>query len=357
MARRIKGSNPAVVDEYRRQRRRVQSLVRRAEKRGYKIDENIIPDIPKNVTEASVRRLSRITPTKLYEKSTHLAWTGETMEEISGTEYRRQERRKSATLGAMRREQKKWDREHPSPIYRFPSQSEYPMTDEEYDEYYGSEERHTYHNDEPPVLNEQPESVQEEMVERIAEQWGVDLTQEEAEEITEETTQDSEEPSIYDIAEAAYKSALKYGAEHDTYEDKAGFYHHRKIDEPYVPQVSIIDNIRDNLAQLPSKIYTRKGEIDLTGRKNDVMLLFEDIVEDYTTTNSLQSYVDYLLSNQGEIFTMINAITYSSEDESAEYCFVQLANLIKGSPLTPEEAKSIEDTMYEDVGDYEDYED
>lgn len=80
----------AIKDEYRRERRRIQQFINRAEKRGYVFDFEM-PDIPKTITRASVNRLKRITPEKLYKKS---VYGGEATEGeiISGVEGRKQER-------------------------------------------------------------------------------------------------------------------------------------------------------------------------------------------------------------------------------------------------------------------------
>lgn len=58
--------------EYRKQRRRVQQAVKRLEKIGYIFDENAVPKIPKKITKASVKRLAKITPEKLREKSEYI---------------------------------------------------------------------------------------------------------------------------------------------------------------------------------------------------------------------------------------------------------------------------------------------
>ena len=70
MARKRKLS--PLQQEYRKQRRRVQSFVSRAKKRGYQFIENIIPKIPKKITKASVERLKKLTPKKLYEKAEYV---------------------------------------------------------------------------------------------------------------------------------------------------------------------------------------------------------------------------------------------------------------------------------------------
>ena len=58
--------------EYRKARRRVQQIIRRAKKRGYIFPTRIIPEKPKRITKKSVERLSKITPLSIYKKATEL---------------------------------------------------------------------------------------------------------------------------------------------------------------------------------------------------------------------------------------------------------------------------------------------
>ena len=53
--------------EYRKERRRIQSFLRRNRAKGYIFPDNILPDQPKRITPASIRRLKRITPEFLYK--------------------------------------------------------------------------------------------------------------------------------------------------------------------------------------------------------------------------------------------------------------------------------------------------
>ena len=76
--------------EYMRERRRIQSWLRRAVGRGFETQYRL-PTIPKRITEASVRRLAKITPEYLYNKS---VWvnpnTGEIFEGQSAKKAQRQ---------------------------------------------------------------------------------------------------------------------------------------------------------------------------------------------------------------------------------------------------------------------------
>lgn len=90
MKRRKKKLNK-VDQQYRKERRRVQQFIRRANKRGYQFTVEI-PKIPKRITLGSVRRLQRLTPEYLYKKS---LYGGEASfgEVVSGTEGRKLEKK------------------------------------------------------------------------------------------------------------------------------------------------------------------------------------------------------------------------------------------------------------------------
>ena len=102
MARKRKLS--PLQQEYRKQRRRLQAFVSRAKKRGYQFKENIIPNIPKKITKASVERLKKLIPKKLYEKAEYVdIETGE----IKTPKQRQLEVRKEATKKAKETVQRK----------------------------------------------------------------------------------------------------------------------------------------------------------------------------------------------------------------------------------------------------------
>ena len=61
-----------VEKDYDRQRKRLKAAIYRAEKQGYILPENVLPDKPKRVTKASVRRLAQINPKDLREKGLYL---------------------------------------------------------------------------------------------------------------------------------------------------------------------------------------------------------------------------------------------------------------------------------------------
>lgn len=56
---------------YDRQVKRIKQFIRRAEKRGYQFNENVLPKEPKKITKASITKLTKITPEKLYKKAVY----------------------------------------------------------------------------------------------------------------------------------------------------------------------------------------------------------------------------------------------------------------------------------------------
>lgn len=83
-------SHSRYYNEYMRERKRIQRFLSIARKKGFEFDFSL-PTIPKNITQASVSRLSNITPEKLYKKSTYTDFdSGEITSGIKGREIRKQ---------------------------------------------------------------------------------------------------------------------------------------------------------------------------------------------------------------------------------------------------------------------------
>lgn len=95
--------------DYKKQVKRLKQAVRRAEKRGYIVPENVIPKQPKRITKKSVERLKKITTKEIYSKSEKLDF--ETGELIPGEVARKQERSESAKKAAKTRKEKRYNAE------------------------------------------------------------------------------------------------------------------------------------------------------------------------------------------------------------------------------------------------------
>ena len=79
--------------EYNKQVKRIKSFIKRAEKRGYKFSDTILPKQPKRITKKSIEKLSNLKPKKLYEKATYYDET--TNKTVTGTQGRKLERKKA----------------------------------------------------------------------------------------------------------------------------------------------------------------------------------------------------------------------------------------------------------------------
>lgn len=94
MAKRKSKLTP-IQQEYRRERQRIQRQINRMTKRGYDVPE-LLPKIPKKITEASVRRLKKLTTEKLYKESRFIdIETGEILTSKEGRALERSRSKKS----------------------------------------------------------------------------------------------------------------------------------------------------------------------------------------------------------------------------------------------------------------------
>nr|DAK42512.1 MAG TPA: hypothetical protein [Caudoviricetes sp.] len=94
MAKRKPKLTDGVEQAYRRERQRIQRQINRMTKRGYDVPQ-LLPKIPKLITQASVRRLKKITTEKLYKESRFVdIETGEILTSKEGQKLELSRRRK-----------------------------------------------------------------------------------------------------------------------------------------------------------------------------------------------------------------------------------------------------------------------
>lgn len=141
-----KYKSQAVKSAYQKERKRIQSFIRRAEKRGYTFESGILPSTPKTVTEASVRRLQAITAKGLYEKATFVS--PQTGEIVSGRRGRYYEREQAAKKAQETRKQR---------IYNRLKYGQYP--DMPYNEYDGTDLTEMVTHDRHEVIVDKWEEV------------------------------------------------------------------------------------------------------------------------------------------------------------------------------------------------------
>lgn len=87
----------SVQQQYKKERNRIQSAMRRLEKQGYVVPDDLLPSTPKKVTQASINRLKKITTESIYKKSVRLdVETGEITPGIVARDKARSQRAKEA---------------------------------------------------------------------------------------------------------------------------------------------------------------------------------------------------------------------------------------------------------------------
>ena len=110
--------------DYKKQVKRLKQAVRRAEKRGYIVPENVIPKQPKRITKKSVERIKKITTKEIYSKSEKLDF--ETGELIPGEVGRKQERSEAAKKAAKTRKEKRYNAKKGESEYYEPQYDAFP---------------------------------------------------------------------------------------------------------------------------------------------------------------------------------------------------------------------------------------
>lgn len=91
--------------EYNKQVRRIKNFIKRAEKRGYEFNEDILPKTPKRITKQAIKRLENLKPNQLYAKAEFLDTS--TGEMLKGTKGRKLERQRASEKAKQTRQRNK----------------------------------------------------------------------------------------------------------------------------------------------------------------------------------------------------------------------------------------------------------
>lgn len=106
--------------QYKQQQNRIKRLIKRLGERGYFFENEILPEEPKRITQASVRKLKKITAENLYKVAKYI--DPETGEILGGVEGRKLERHRTALKSAQTRKRRK---QPPKPL-QLPKPPEFP---------------------------------------------------------------------------------------------------------------------------------------------------------------------------------------------------------------------------------------
>lgn len=98
----------SIREQYQQQVRRILRRVKAMQERGYEVPETIVPKAPKRITSASVRRLKKITPSTIAQKSTYHGELSYGAEIAGGKAYKQEleeSRRKAQETRRRRKEE------------------------------------------------------------------------------------------------------------------------------------------------------------------------------------------------------------------------------------------------------------
>lgn len=110
------------------------------------------------------------------------------------------------------------------------------------------------------------------------------------------------------------------------------------VPKEYYPTISIIDTIRDRIDELQREA---KPSVDISRRKNELLIIFDDTVTFYEMNDSLSEYEDYLKEHESEIADLLNVISYDSDSEKINATFVSLGRLLNVTSLSMEQAENL----------------
>lgn len=117
--------------------------------------------------------------------------------------------------------------------------------------------------------------------------------------------------------------------------------------------ISIIDNVRQKLENLPTEKRAKGGVMNMEEEKNSVLSAFDDMVGQSENDDAL---VQYLYENEYEISVNCEKIEYSSEQYDTYDAYYRLIIIFnRGLALTSEQARQYENDFADGSEDYDYY--
>lgn len=129
-----------------------------------------------------------------------------------------------------------------------------------------------------------------------------------------------------------------------------------ELEEPeYIPKISIISRIAEELQSIPVIYYYGKGRFDDKSiEKNELLSLLYDTEDEAEKNGLLKKYIEQLLHNQGEIFSITAQLRMKpSNQETVNGCFTRIAFDLSFGNFTLDDNKRINDTVYNATEDLE----
>ena len=129
----------------------------------------------------------------------------------------------------------------------------------------------------------------------------------------------------------------------------------RKRKQEKAPTFDFINEIISMINELPNGRYiSYQVFLDFTPHKNFLISLINDRADISSKYNTFEKYSEYLYDNKDRIRVLLDKIMHDSNESEIIASFNELAEILKGSALSFEEAEMIEELnqYYESFVDY-----
>lgn len=306
--------------EYNKQRRKLIREIEQATQRGFIFPEDVLPEVPKKITQKHVEELKKITPSRLFKSSEYVdVETGEvfTYEQIQPVLHR-------AIGNVKQAKQELKQLSLHTPAVKDPKE----------------------------ILSE--EERKQRNVERGRKAWETRRSR-----MTDE----------------------EYGEFRKLFQERMSQARTKKQAKPYYPKLSPIDAVRDSLEQMDKERglpmsstlerdlqYTNFEEVPSTyldglettlntlkrenppyfeqwfpDYKDSLVAMFDDMVSYHEMNDTITEYEDYLIDNMSNIGSKLHVLRFASSEEDVKNGFVELMTLLNQSALSHAQASHISD--------------
>ena len=110
------------------------------------------------------------------------------------------------------------------------------------------------------------------------------------------------------------------------------------VPKEYFPTIFFLDNFKVRIDELQRE---EKPPVNISFRKNELLIIFEDTVALYEMNGNISEYADYLKEHESEIADLLNVISYDSNSENINASFASLGRLLNVTSLSMEQAENL----------------
>lgn len=341
-------------EEYNKQRRRIKQLINRAQKRGYVFPDNIIPSRPPKIYQKDINKLKSLTPEKIYSKAKYTDPL--TNEVVPGSVGRRRESIFAARKGAYTKKYRKQQKEQAikdrieaenrqKELDDFLNRSAAPQTI--YDDFIKKDslsiddylELKRYKEDaEQKAAQLYEEKVKEDEQERVQE------VEKQYNDLIKQNLQDPNEERrrLWELWEEEKRQE---------YERRAKKREAQYQSKPVNITTSVLNWVREEINRWTPEPNWSKH---LTQTKINEMNVLERILNSQIEKDGEAAVAERLEANAELVKSMVYEVMFSSGGTRKDYDsardrvnfnLVGFATLLKGEPLTADEARDYTDIM------------